>query len=156
VEAFQLWLMNNKLAPTGNFVKWLNGYVSRTGKENLLTSGTGWQNHPAAVMWRGFEDLLGVYLNTSIHVWRERGYNNTMEFVPTNGNFDIIPADDKDNGVLNSYAQPEWLKDAAYSELLFSSHRSNLLRKNPEHYGQFGWDEPNDLEYLWPKNGYVI
>jgi hypothetical protein len=64
VEAFQLWLMNNKLAPTGNFVKWLNGYVSRTGKENLLTSGTGWQNHPAAVMWRGFEDLLGVYLNT--------------------------------------------------------------------------------------------
>lgn len=156
VEAFQLWLLNNKLAPTGNFVRWLDGYVSRSGKENLLKPSTGWQNHPAALMWRGYEDLLGAYLNTSIKVWVGRGYNNTMEFVPTNTVYDSIPADDISFGILNSFAQPVWLKDMEYSERLFSSHRSNLLRKNPEHYSQFGWDEPNDLEYLWPKSGYVI
>lgn len=30
------------------------------------------------------------------------------------------------------------------------SHRSNLLRKNSDHYKQFGWgDIPTDLPYKW-------
>ena len=33
---------------------------------------------------------------------------------------------------------------------LHASHRSNLLKKDPEHYGQFGWSEPHDLAYVWP------
>ena len=31
------------------------------------------------------------------------------------------------------------------------SHRSSLLRKNPEHYGPlFPPDTPRDLDYVWP------
>jgi len=30
------------------------------------------------------------------------------------------------------------------------SHRSNLLRKYPEHYAKFGWEEPDNLPYVWP------
>jgi hypothetical protein len=41
---------------------------------------------------------------------------------------------------------PPWLGDEAFH----ASHRSNLLRKNPEWYGQFGWTEPDDLPYVWP------
>jgi len=40
---------------------------------------------------------------------------------------------------------PVWIGD----EELHASHRSNLLRKDPEHYGQFEWEEPDDLEYVW-------
>jgi hypothetical protein len=29
------------------------------------------------------------------------------------------------------------------------SHRSNLLRKDPDHYYKFGWTEPTNLEYVW-------
>lgn len=33
---------------------------------------------------------------------------------------------------------------------MHASHRSNLLRKEPEYYTQFGWTEPPDLPYVWP------
>ena len=41
---------------------------------------------------------------------------------------------------------PHWLGDP----LFHISHRSNLLRKMPEHYKQFGWDIPDTFEYVWP------
>jgi hypothetical protein len=30
------------------------------------------------------------------------------------------------------------------------SHKSKLLFKKPEHYSQFNWNVPSDLEYVWP------
>ena len=33
---------------------------------------------------------------------------------------------------------------------IHATHRSNLLRKDAAHYGQFGWGEPDDLPYHWP------
>jgi hypothetical protein len=44
---------------------------------------------------------------------------------------------------------PFWIND----ERLFSSHRSNLLRKDQEWYGKFGWKEGPDLPYFWPTKG---
>lgn len=41
---------------------------------------------------------------------------------------------------------PSWLGDEEFHR----SHRSNLLRKNEQHYQQFWPDERNDLEYVWP------
>jgi hypothetical protein len=41
---------------------------------------------------------------------------------------------------------PSWWGDDA----VHASHRSNLLRKLPEHYSRFGWSEPCDLPYVWP------
>jgi hypothetical protein len=43
-------------------------------------------------------------------------------------------------------AMPLWLGDPA----VHAGYRSNLLRKDPEHYGRFGWSEPPDLPYVWP------
>lgn len=45
----------------------------------------------------------------------------------------------------NEYYTP-WLGNEAFH----ASHRSNLLRKDPEHYKQFNWTEPNNLPYVWP------
>jgi len=92
----------------------------------------GWVNHPATRMWRGYEPALTQYLRACIIAWQIRGYENTMalpEFIP--------PTD---------FVYPPWFG----REDLHSSHRSNLLRKNPEFYSQYGWTEPADLGYIWP------
>jgi hypothetical protein len=90
----------------------------------------GWINHPAALMWKRYADALRQYYNDSIDEWTERGYNNTMRKAP-------IPA---------CVEMPRWLTDRHFH----ASHRSNLLRKDSEYYSQFGWTEPDNLEYVWP------
>lgn len=91
----------------------------------------GWQNHPAVKMWRGYEDSLKLYMNLCIDEWVSRGYNNNM----VKGEIEAP--------VLEF---PPWLGDDTFH----SSHRSNLIRKDAEHYLQYGWTEPDDLEYVWP------
>ncbi len=100
---------------------------------NALERGNGaWFNHPAAKMWVGHIASLKVYMNESILEWTRKGFRNTMSYVDP-GSF---------------YIHPWWFGN----EEFHASHRSNLLRKDPVHYGQFGWKEPNDLPYLWPDN----
>lgn len=41
---------------------------------------------------------------------------------------------------------PPWLGHHGYH----LSHRSNLLRKNPAWYAQYGWGIRQDHPYLWP------
>ena len=99
-----------------------------------LTNGGAWSNHPAAKMWHGYEDALVLYGVTMCREWLNRGYKDTC--LPK------IQAYAKFTNVL----LPEWLGDESFH----AAHRSNLLRKAPEHYTQFGWIESNDLEYIWP------
>lgn len=98
----------------------------------LRGESLGWRNHPAVLMWHGYEDALGLYLNAMITEWERRGYANTMGRYPMPEGEEI--------------EMPAWLGDVA----LHASHRSNLLRKNPAYYGPFGWSEPPDLPYYWP------
>lgn len=89
----------------------------------------GWRNHPAVKMWKGHEDALAQYMNIMIREWKRRGYKNTMQEVE-----------------VASALPPPWI----YSTEICASHRSNLLRKDPEFYSKFGWKEPADLPYIWP------
>lgn len=97
----------------------------------LIAQSGGWKNHPAVLMWKGFEEALKEYSNSMIREWIERGYNNNMELYPIK----------KANLIY-----PPWLG----LDVFHASHRSNLLRKDPVHYGQFGWAEGPNLEYYWP------
>jgi hypothetical protein len=99
---------------------------------NTLLFGGGWANHPAVRMWRGFEAALVSYGDIIIHEWMRRGYRNSMPLLAL---------------YLPELEMPPWLGDPA----LHASHRSNLLRKAPEHYNRFGWTERPDLPYVWPK-----
>lgn len=90
----------------------------------------GWRNHPAVKMWDGYEDTLLCYMNCMISEWISRGFNNTMQ---------IYRAE--------KLVLPKWVG----MESFHSAHRSNLLRKDYNHYSKFGWKEPIDLEYVWPK-----
>ena len=93
----------------------------------------GWQNHPAVKMWRGYKNTLAVYgFEICLH-WRERGFRDTL--------LDTFKyATDFKNEL------PPWLGNSDFH----ASHRSNLLRKDPIHYGQFCWTESNNLPYIWP------
>jgi hypothetical protein len=43
---------------------------------------------------------------------------------------------------------PSWV----YDSRVHVSHRSNLLRKSPDHYGNLWNDVASDIEYYWPEN----
>lgn len=92
----------------------------------------GWVNHPAVIMWEGFEDALKEYGNYMIEEWVRRGYNNNMPKWKVD----------------KSIRYPEWLGDPKFH----ASHRSNLLRKDWDFYSRYDWTEPVDLEYVWPRN----
>jgi len=97
---------------------------------NTLVHGSRWANHPAVLMWWGYENALRLYMNKCIHEWIRRGYNNTMQIAE----------------VTEPVEMPPWFGN----EKFHASHRSNLLRKNHEWYGQFGWSETDQLPYVWP------
>jgi hypothetical protein len=78
----------------------------------LTGQSKGWRNHPAVKMWEGYEIALRLYHNIMIDEWVSRGYKNTMR------HFRIIHS---------LCVMPHWLGD----ERVHSSHRANLLRKDP-------------------------
>jgi len=102
----------------------LTGVPTKSGK-----SYTGWLNHPAVIMWKGYEEALLLYKNKMIEEWILRGYNNTMEMM----------------GLSDDIIMPRWLGNSR----LHASHRSNLLRKDYEFYSQYNWGESDDMEYYW-------
>jgi hypothetical protein len=99
---------------------------------DALTRGTGWSNHAASRMWRGYETALLLYSDVIIREWVGRGYKNNMPF--------LAPCD------ITTIKLPPWLGRRDFH----ASHRSNLLRKKPDFYEQYGWSEPQTLPYVWP------
>ena len=89
-----------------------------------------YKDHPAVLMWEGYEDALKLYYNFSLLEWIGRGYMNTLPIEK-----------------IKSVELPKFIGN----EEFHASHRSNLLRKNPDWYKQFGWIEPDNLPYYWPK-----
>ena len=108
-------------------LKALRGEYSKTG---------AWENHPATKMWRGYETALGQYKNAMVSEWVARGFQNTMAWETTLDTFDM----------------PWWWGDEAFHQ----SHQSNLLRKDPAFYAQFGWKVPPTLPYVWPSKNTSI
>lgn len=96
----------------------------------------GWINHPAARMWRGYEQALAEYGAAVCCEWLARGYRDTT--------LDKVLA--FRNG--EPYTLPPWFGDDAFH----LSHRSNLVRKDPVRYGAMWPDVPPDLPYVWPRN----
>lgn len=101
----------------------------------LSDPGYGWQNHPAVKMWRHWQISLASYGEIVCFEWRKRGFQDTCleKLQPYSAlRVDLQPV-------------PTWC-----NENFCASHRSNLLRKDPTHYGRFGWTEPSNLPYVWP------
>jgi len=101
---------------------------------NIITGKSkseAWKNHPAVLMWRGYDNALAYYYNCIRREWIKRGIINTMP---------ELPVDE------NNIQYPSWLG----VDKFHMSHRSNLKRKFPEFYGKYNWSEPDNLPYVWP------
>lgn len=122
-------------------------------------SKLGWKRHPACRMWQGHGMALLAYTIVICDEWTSRGYKDTVreksiaavaealgmdpQGVEANATTDVLTH--MELGAQYG-GMPEWLGRPDFH----ASHRSNLLRKAPEHYSQFGWTETPDLEYVWP------
>jgi Pyrimidine dimer DNA glycosylase len=100
---------------------------------NVLAGKTqAWKHHPAVLMWRGYEKALRQYMRVVILEWRRRGFKNSIR----------LPRD----VTLLPHELPPWLGNRLYH----ASHRANLLRKDPAHYGTMGWKVDLNLPNYWP------
>jgi hypothetical protein len=91
-------------------------------------------------MWVGAGAELLRYQDAICAELRERGRNdgNLVKKI------ELVFIDALDYMEMNG--TPKWWGVPGFHE----SHRANLLRKDPEHYGQFGWTEAPQEGYLWP------
>jgi len=136
---------------------------------------TAWRRHPAFVMWHGHPESLVAYFFFCCNEFRARGYNENLaqrmideaavlmnshktardarsasvlsrlmfsRFIDIDTNSDYLPIIQTAS---KNIRKPQWVDHP----LSISGYRSNLLRKDSVHYGQFGWTEPPDLEYFW-------
>ncbi len=105
----------------------------------------GWKHHPAVRMWQGCEAALGLYAQIVCAEWSGRGFIDTCDLKIR---VDLADAGFSDLPTRQEVADlPAWWGD----EAVHRSHRSNLLRKDPEYYrSRFEADLPNDLDYVWP------
>jgi len=100
---------------------------------------TPWYNHPAVQMWKGYESALMLYLHEICNEWFKRGYRDTCWVKAVEIGFPY-----KESVII-----PSWIGNDKFHV----SHQSNLLRKDPVHYGQYFPGVPNDLPYVWPSKG---
>jgi len=113
----------------------------------LTVPGYAWSQHPAVLMWKGYEEALGRYGLTMCQVWVELGFGDTCAATITAelARFGIgeirSEADLAEAGAL-----PPWLGDDAVRV----SHQSALVRKDPELYRKHFPDVRPDVDYVWP------
>jgi hypothetical protein len=98
----------------------------------LTRPGYGWQNHPAVRMWRGYEETPGAYGIAVCREWQRRGHADSCAAKIMN---DLraagITGPVRPVQELRQAGQlPPWLGD----EDLHRSHRSALVRKDPNFY----------------------
>jgi hypothetical protein len=107
----------------------------------------GWQHHPAVLMWRGHEEALGRYGLVVVDAWCARGFGDTcaasIEKELVGVRVDVPRSQDE---LAAAGLLPAWLGD----EALHRSHRSALVRKDPDRYRPLFPDVPDDLPYVWP------
>lgn len=96
-----------------------------------LFSNTGYSNHPATNMWRGYENALIYYYNLVVTEWVNRGKANNMQLYSH-----------------GEVVYPWWFG----WDHFHLSHQASLLRKFPDYYGRIFAFHPYYYErgYIWP------
>lgn len=114
----------------------------------LTVPGYGWRRHPAVRMWAGYEEALARYGLDVCDVWCEKGRRDTCAATILADFAAFRPhAPVRDQPSLAAAGElPPWLGDDGFHR----SHRSALVRKDPDVYAPLFPDVPDDLPYTWP------
>lgn len=108
-------------------------------REGLTILRGGWPHHPISKMWKGFTYSLCEYLLACHKALNDRGKFYPKHEAEILEYMDMAP----------HHWVPPWLGD----EDIHASHRANLLRKDPDWYGKFGWTEEPQNGYVWVVDG---
>jgi hypothetical protein len=114
----------------------------------LTVPGYGWRHHPAAAMWAGYEEALVRYGLQICEQWCRNDRADTCATTLVTDLAATVGIDGVRTGAaLAAEGElPPWLGNVDFHR----SHRSALVRKDPEHYRRFFPDVPDDLPYVWP------
>lgn len=112
----------------------------------LTGESTGWVNHPATKMWRGYEFLLAYYGSVMSAEWKARGYVDNLLPYFTDKMFELT-----EQG--KTFEKLPWFVGC---EAFHEAHRSNLLRKAPEFYSEIFSGTPSDLPYIWTEEELLV
>ena len=97
----------------------------------------GWPNHPVSKIFKNYKYALAKYCIYGLEELRRRGRNYPKWFNYYNNCLNIFP----NTG----------LPSIIGNEFFHLSHRSNLIRKDPDYYIPiFGDGIPDNLPYFWP------
>ena len=113
----------------------------------LTVPGYGWRRHPAVRMWVGYEEALVRYGLEICRVWRDQGHQDSCAASLVSGLAAHRPGPVRGQEELAAAGElPPWLGDEAFHE----SHRSALVRKDPDVYAVLFPGVADDLPYVWP------
>ncbi|MEU9101262.1 MSMEG_6728 family protein [Streptomyces sp. NPDC048361] len=114
----------------------------------LTVPGYGWRRHPAVRMWSGYEEALVRYGLVMCAAWTAEGRADTCA--------GTLMEDYRrwhDTGSVRDQEElardgelPPWLGSPEFHR----SHRSALVRKEPDFYRSLFPEVPDDLPYVWP------
>jgi hypothetical protein len=113
----------------------------------ITVPGYGWRHHPAVGMWRGYEEALGAYGIAVCREWCSRGRVDTCDVKIRDELAKLGISEVRDQPELARAGRlPPWLDDDGFHR----SHRSSLLAKDPDWYGEIFTDVEPGLPYVWP------
>ena len=104
-----------------------------------LTQG-GWSNHPATLMWRGYEVALMDYTVCICQEWISRGYEDNL--LPR------LRTLQDEHSLGTEHILTPWL--SVPGEPLQQSHQAALMAKMPQWYSRFNWPVEPQVAYWWP------
>jgi hypothetical protein len=116
----------------------------------IYDGGGAWSNHPAYAMWEESPFGLALYGITICEEWISRGYQDNQRDQIINLAMSLddgipIHAMTQQHAAIE-HLLPLWLGQ----HNVHQSHKSNLIRKSPEHYREFWPSVPDNLPYHWP------
>ena len=102
----------------------------------LTGLSTGWKQHPAVKMWRGFEPALLDYTLTACELWVHRGYCDTLADKLFEEFGDLID---------EPIVYPPWVQNRK----VIDSHKAMLFHNNPKSYAHYK-AYSHITDYVWP------
>ena len=114
----------------------------------LTRDSYGWKSHPVVRMWAGYEEALVAYGLAVCKEWTDRGFKDTVASTISAEVREAVglEAVRSQRQLARAKALPRWLADEEFHR----SHRSSLVRKDPDFYRPLFPDVPDDLPYVWP------
>ena len=115
----------------------------------------GWRNHPAVLMWKGYERGLWQYIQAMVAEAKSRGIKTENNEANLNNLKDQCWKDWGEE-------VPDYFQDSNKMLRIVTTHRANLFKKDPLYYVSFQYainsinnvpccpDRKEPCKYYWP------